>query len=181
MGRPSLTRGYCWGIWPSKAFFHGRPGSPTSNHSLRRGFSVLDDDLTGTLTLLEARECYFAGADLPAVGSALRGFGAEGADRSGTLLVEKAPALDGDGSYRTPWRPPAAATPPWVASTPKVRRMWWPRPRQRSTTTRRRTGCVKGVVRRRENTPRVKEARPCEDTLEARTKRGVTIIPLKSV
>jgi hypothetical protein len=22
----------CWGIWPSEAFFHGRPGSPTSNH-----------------------------------------------------------------------------------------------------------------------------------------------------
>jgi hypothetical protein len=81
---------------------------------------VLDDDLTGTLTLLEARECCFAGADLPAVGSALRGFSAEGADRSGTLLVEKAPALDGDGSYGTPRRPPAAAPPPWVASTPKV-------------------------------------------------------------
>jgi hypothetical protein len=27
--------------------------------------------------------------------------------------------------------------------------------------------------------PRVKEARPCEDTLEAHTKQGVTVIPLK--
>jgi hypothetical protein len=48
--------------------------------SIRRGFGVLNDDLTGTLTLLEAHECCSAGADLPAVGSVPRGFGAEGVD-----------------------------------------------------------------------------------------------------
>jgi hypothetical protein len=93
-------------------FFHGRSRSPISNHSVRRGLGALDDDLTGTLTLLEARECCFTGDDLHAVGSALRGFGAEGADRSGTPFVEKAPALDGDGSCGTPRRPPMAATAP---------------------------------------------------------------------
>jgi hypothetical protein len=70
---------------------------------------------------------------LPAVGSALWGFGAEGADRSGPLLVEKAQVLNGKGSYGRPWRPPVAATAPWVASVPEVRRVWWPRSRQRST------------------------------------------------
>jgi hypothetical protein len=34
---------------------------------------------------------------LAAVGSVLRGFGAEGADRPGALLVEKAPMLNGRG------------------------------------------------------------------------------------
>jgi hypothetical protein len=38
--------------------------------SVRRGFGVVDDDLTGALTLLEACECCFAGADLPAIDSA---------------------------------------------------------------------------------------------------------------
>jgi hypothetical protein len=33
-------------------------------------FGMLDDNLTGTLTLLEAHECCFAGADLPTIGSA---------------------------------------------------------------------------------------------------------------
>jgi hypothetical protein len=41
---------------------------------------VLNDELIGTLTLLEACECYSAGVDLPAVGSVPRGFGAEGVD-----------------------------------------------------------------------------------------------------
>jgi hypothetical protein len=118
--------------------------------SVRRGFGMLNDDLTGTLTLLEARECCFAGADLPAVGSASRGFSAEGADQSGAPLVDKAPALDGDGSYGTSRRPPMVSTVPWVASAPKVRCVWWPRPHQRSTATCRRAGRVKGAVRRRD-------------------------------
>jgi hypothetical protein len=71
---------------------------------------MLDDDLTGTLTLLEARECCSAGADLPTVGSALRGFGTEGADRSGTPLIKKAPAMDGNRSHGRLRRPPMAAT-----------------------------------------------------------------------
>jgi hypothetical protein len=36
---------------------------------------------------------------LPAVGSALRGFGAESADRPGVPLIEKAPVLYGKGAY----------------------------------------------------------------------------------
>jgi hypothetical protein len=39
--------------------------------SVRKGFGVLNDDLTGMLTLLEACECCFAGADFPAIGSAV--------------------------------------------------------------------------------------------------------------
>jgi hypothetical protein len=42
------------------------------------------------LTLLEACECCFAGADLPTVGSELRGFDAECADRSGTPFLSRA-------------------------------------------------------------------------------------------
>jgi hypothetical protein len=114
---------------------------------------MLNDGLTGTL--LGVRECYFAGADLPAVGSALRGFDAECADRSGTPLVEKAPAPNGDGSYGRPRRPPMAATAPWVAPAPKVRRVWWTRPCQRGTATHRRAGRVKGVVRKRDKRRRV--------------------------
>jgi hypothetical protein len=116
---------------------------------------MLSDDLTGTLPLLGVRKCCFTGADLPAVGSVLRGFGAEGADRSGTPLVEKAPALNGNGSYGRPRRPPMAATAPWVALAPKVWRVWWLRPCQRSTATRGRAGRVKGVVRRRDKRRRV--------------------------
>jgi hypothetical protein len=67
------------------------------------------------------------------VGSALRGFGAEGADRPGISLVERAPVLNGKGSNGRPRRPPMAATAPWVASAPKVRHVWWPWPRQTST------------------------------------------------
>jgi hypothetical protein len=33
----------------------------------------------------------------------------------------------------------------------------------------------------RQKVSRVKEGRPCEDTLDARTKRGVTVMPFKSV
>jgi hypothetical protein len=78
----------------------------------------------GTLTLLESCECCFTGADLPTVHSAPRGFGAEGADRSGTPLVDMALALDRGGSYGTPQKPPMAATASWVASALKVRRVW---------------------------------------------------------
>jgi hypothetical protein len=54
------------------------------------------------LTLLEACECCFAGADLPAVDSGFRGFGVEGADWSGTPFVKSAPAPDGNGSCGMP-------------------------------------------------------------------------------
>jgi hypothetical protein len=118
-------------------------------------FGMLDDNLTGTLTLLEAHECCFAGADLPTVDSTLRGFDTEGANRSGTPLIEKAPALDGDGSHGRPRRPPMAAAALWATLAPKVWRLWWPRSRQRSTTTRRRARRVKGVVRRRDKRRRV--------------------------
>jgi hypothetical protein len=52
------------------------------------------------ITLLEAWVCCFAGTDLPAVGSELRGFGAEGADRSKTLFVRK---RSGAGRERAMW------------------------------------------------------------------------------
>jgi hypothetical protein len=44
--------------------------------------------------------CYFAGADLPAFGSELRGFGAEDADRSKTPFVRK---RSGAGRERVMW------------------------------------------------------------------------------
>jgi hypothetical protein len=116
---------------------------------------MLNDGLTGMLTLLGARECCFTGIDLPAVGSALRGFGAEGADRSGTPLVEKALAPNRDESYGRPRRHSMATTTPWVALAPKVRRVWWTRSCQRGTATRRRAGRVKGDVRRRDKRRRV--------------------------
>jgi hypothetical protein len=111
-----------------------------------KGLQYLSDDLTGTLTLLGVRECHFAGANLPAVGSALRGIGAEGADRSGTPLVEKALVLNGNGSYGRPRTSPMAATVLWVAPAPKVRHVWWIRPCQRSIATRGRVERVKGIV-----------------------------------
>jgi hypothetical protein len=52
-------------------------------------FCARNDDLMRMLTLLEAYVCCFAGADLPAVGSELQGFGAEGVDRSGTPFVKE--------------------------------------------------------------------------------------------
>jgi hypothetical protein len=57
--------------------------------------------------LLEACECCFAGVDVPAIGSVLWGFDAEGADRSGTPLVKSAPTPN--GSHGTPRRPSMAA------------------------------------------------------------------------
>jgi hypothetical protein len=87
---------------------------------------ALNDDLMGMLTLLEACECCFAGDDLPAIGSGLRGFGAEGEDRSGTPLVKIAPTPDGNGSCGTPRRPSMAAMALWVVSAPKVRGVQWP-------------------------------------------------------
>jgi hypothetical protein len=65
-------------------------------------FCALNDDLMRMLTLLEACECCFAGVDLLAIGSGLRGFGAEGADRSGTPFVKSARTLDGNGSRGMP-------------------------------------------------------------------------------
>jgi hypothetical protein len=52
------------------------------------------------LTLLEACVCCFAGVDLPAVGSELRSFGAEGADRSKIPFVRK---RSGAGRERVAW------------------------------------------------------------------------------
>jgi hypothetical protein len=72
-------------------------------------FCARNDDLMEMLMLLKACECCFAGADLLAIGSALQGFGAKGADRSGTSLVESAPTKDGNGSCGTPRRPTMAA------------------------------------------------------------------------
>jgi hypothetical protein len=110
-------------------------------------FCALKDDLMRMLTLLEACECCFAGADSPAIDSELRGFSAEGADRSGTLFVKSAPTPDGNGSCGMPRRPSMDAMVSWVASAPKVRHVWWPWPCQRSTATRKRAGCVKVAVR----------------------------------
>jgi hypothetical protein len=87
---------------------------------------VLNDDLMRMLTLLEACECCFAGADLPTIGSELRDFGAEGADQSGTPFVKSAPTPDGNGSCGMPRRPSVDAMELWVVSAPKVWRMWWP-------------------------------------------------------
>jgi hypothetical protein len=133
-------------------------------------FCALNDDLMRTLTLLEACECCFVGADLPAIGSELRGFGAEGADRSGTPFVKSALAPDWNGSCGMLRRPPRDAMALWVASAPKVRRVWWPWPCQRSTATCKHRTCKGRRTKERQKVPRVKEARPCEDTLEARTK-----------
>jgi hypothetical protein len=116
---------------------------------------VLNDDLMGMLMLLEACECSFAGADLPVIGSELRGFGAEGADRSGTPLVKSALTPDGNESCGMPRRPSMAAVALWVVSAPKVRHVWWPWPCQRSSVTRKRTGRVKVAVRRRDKRRRV--------------------------
>jgi hypothetical protein len=68
-------------------------------------FCALKDDLMRMLTLLEACECCFAGADSPVIGSELRGFGAKGADQSGTPFVRSALTSDGNGSCGMPWRP----------------------------------------------------------------------------
>jgi hypothetical protein len=122
---------------------------------IQRGFCELNDDLTGMLTLLEACECCFTGVDVPAIGSALRGFGAEGADRSGTPLVKSAPMSDRNVSRGTPRRPSMAAMALWTASVPKVRHMWWPRSCQRSSATCKRAGRVKVAVRRRDKRCRV--------------------------
>jgi hypothetical protein len=147
-------RGYCWGIWPSEAFCHSRPGSPTSS-MYTKWFCGLIDDLMRMLTLLEACECYFACVDLPAIGSELRGFGTEGADWSGTPFVKSAPTPDRNGSCGMPRRPSVDAMVLWVVSAPKVRRVWWPWPCQRSTATRKHAGRVKVAVRRRDKRRRV--------------------------
>jgi hypothetical protein len=118
-------------------------------------FCALNDDIMGMQTLLEACECCFAGDDLPAIDSELRGFGVEGADRSGTPLVKSALMPDGNGSCGIPLRPSMDAMALWVVSTPKVRRVWWPWPCQKSTATRKRAERVKVVVRRRDERRRV--------------------------
>jgi hypothetical protein len=128
-------------------------------HQLRtmytKWFCALIDDLMGMLTLLEACECCFVGADLSAIDSELRGFGAEGLDQSGTPLVKRAPMPDGNGSCGMPRRPSMDAMALWNVSALKVWRVWWPWPCQRSTTTRKRVGRVKVVVRRRDERRRV--------------------------
>jgi hypothetical protein len=124
------------------------------------GLGALNDDLMGMLTLLEA--CV-AGADLPAIGSALRGFGTEGADRPGTPLVKSALTPDGDRSYGMPRRPSMTAMALCVTSAPKVRRVWWPWPCQRSTATRKRAG--RALVT--ERTLMRRELRKCRFDLKA--------------
>jgi hypothetical protein len=47
--------------------------------------------------------------------------------------------------------------------------------------TQARRTCKGRRTKERQKAPRVKEARPCEDTLDARRKRGVTVMPFKSV
>jgi hypothetical protein len=70
---------------------------------------------------------------------------------------------------RCPGKPDASKAGSWVVSAPKVRRAVI-------------RGCYKRVkghrTRQKQGAPRVKVFRPYEDTLEAGTTRGVTVIPL---
>jgi hypothetical protein len=86
---------------------------------------------------------------LPTVGSALRGFGAEGADRSGISLVEKAPVLNGKGSYGRPRRPPMATSVVDRFGAEGTARVVAPASSEGHATCKR-ARRVKGVVRRRD-------------------------------
>jgi hypothetical protein len=107
------------------------------------------------LTLLEACVCCFGGANLPAVGSELQSFGAEGADWSKSRLSESALAPDGNGSRGVPRRPFMDAVAWWVVLALKARRVGWPWLCRKSTATRKRAGRVKVAVRKRDKRCRV--------------------------
>jgi hypothetical protein len=132
--------------------------------------------------LLEACVCCFVGVDSPAVGSELQSFGAEGTDRSRNPFVEK--RFDA-GRERVAWcaaeafhgrsgvvgRFGAEGTARTVALALSEGHRY---------TSAHRT-CKGRRTKERQKVSRVKEGRPCEDTLDARTKRGVTVMPFKSV
>jgi hypothetical protein len=126
--------------------------------------------------------CCFAGADSPAVSSELQSFGAEGADRSRNPFVEK---RFGAGREPVAWcaaeafhgrsgvvgRFSAEGTARTVALALSEGHRY---------TSARRT-CKGRRTKERQNVSCVKEGRPCEDMSDARTKRGVTVMPFKSV
>jgi hypothetical protein len=82
---------------------------------------MLNDDVMEMLTSLKACECCFVGADLPAIGSAPRGFNAEGVDGSRIPLVKSASETDRNESCGMHRRHTMAAVALWTVSEPKVR------------------------------------------------------------
>jgi hypothetical protein len=99
MGRPSLTRGYCWGKWPSEALSTSgqADGFGSRVASATRG-SFRSAGLTETLMLLELCEfCCAEAAHLSGAGLRCRRheqlcFGAEGLEEPEAPRVENTSA-----------------------------------------------------------------------------------------
>jgi hypothetical protein len=129
MGRPSLTRGYCWGKWTSEALSmsgqHDGFGSRAASVARRSSCSA---GLTKTLMLLELCEFCCAGA-AHLSGASLRCrrhgwlyFGAEGSEDPEAPRVENTSAQGLKvARARRPRRHDATRARPWAVSVPKVR------------------------------------------------------------
>jgi hypothetical protein len=129
MGRPSLTRGYCWGKWTSEALstsgqdddFGSRAASATRGISCGAG-------LTKTLMLLELCEfCCAGAAHLSGAGLRCRRcgrlcFGPEGSEGSEAPRVKNTSAQGLKvARARRPRRHDATGARPWAVSVLKVR------------------------------------------------------------
>jgi hypothetical protein len=88
--------------------------------SIQRGFSRCNDDLMGSLTLLEAHEYCSQVLTCPRLLQHYRALAPKVQIDQEPPLVKKAPVLNVEGSHGKPRRPPMAATALWVASSPKV-------------------------------------------------------------